>query len=187
MEKEKNKLGSYTFALVSEENNFNSGVTDLAQKNFSKSHANYILGDAALPHITLCQFKTTGQELSSIKNVIRENVENTYQIKFQGMYFDYVPDYIWVGLAVKREQNIINTQNIIYTLLQKEGVETLTNTKEDYFPHLTFALLKGSSCVESFNSPESQLFENTHLFRMSLGVNGPFGMYKKTLSFLDEE
>jgi 2'-5' RNA ligase len=174
----------YNIALVPSDLNFANYVIELAQSNFAKYEDGYLLSNNTLPHITLCQFKSSQQNLGLIWDLAQKELNKGYYIRFDGFYLNVEQtksqDYIWAGLSVKRDPNIINLQKKIYTILSNCNCEILTSSTQ-YFPHLTFSRFRYRNNITILNYPSSNVFIEDYLFIGSTGISDERGGYKKVI------
>ena len=129
---------------------------ELAQANFKDQASEYLLGDYALPHITLCQFQASEDQMESIWSVVEKlELEGALEsklaldsnlkaitLRFHHFYikpgFQFHQEKYWLGLAITATPELLAMQKALHTLLAQMKIES-TTLPQSYFPHLTLA------------------------------------------------
>lgn len=161
-----------------------ASFTAIARENFSTHSDGYILGPDALPHVTLCQFRCMEEQLETIWNeIITSELQLNHIVKFDGMYMnpgrDHHRDYIWSGLSIRHSVELVNMQTRIHSLLVQRQLTTLTTTGGSYFPHLTLARVRSVDRLLKY--PNRGIFEESYMFRGSIGLSDSLGVYRQVI------
>jgi 2'-5' RNA ligase len=174
----------YNIALFPEDRQLIDDCVHFAQSNCADSAEQYLLGESAWPHITLCQFQAAPALSTEVWSKVVEFESDPVSIQFQQIYIMaarpeiYVEKY-YVGLSVKPSPRLIKLQVDVFEQLLTLGINSLTST-ENYFPHLTWALCHGQKPTITHVPPE-KLWQEPHLFRVSLGRSDEHGVYHERL------
>ena len=93
--------------------------------------------------------------------------------------------YIWTGLGVYRQRDLVAAQSRVVEWLDTQGVKSLTATEDRYFPHLTVARLKRprttSAVPWEMAWPDADLWPQAHQFQLSLGVSDANGALTRVI------
>lgn len=173
----------YNVALIPVEPSAAASFTAIAQENFSTYSDGYILGPDALPHVTLCQFRCMEEQLETIWNeIITSEFQLNHIVQFDGMYMNPGRDHhdcIWSGLSIRHSVELVNMQARIHSLLVERQLATLTTTGGSYFPHLTLARVRSVDGL--FKYPNRGIFEESYMFRGSIGLSDNLGVYRQVV------
>ncbi len=180
MQAENNKLSSFNIALFPENKQFISDSIKLAQNNFANQAKEYLLGDNAWPHITLCQFAVEPGQLPIIWSTVNALALQPLSIRLSQFYIWLYENHYWVGLATMREPELISLQLAIYEALTNLGIKG-KQMPSTYFPHVTWARCSGEKPPIISVLPSTEFWLPPHLFKLSLGESNPFGVYRKRL------
>lgn len=157
---------------------FQSLFSSVAQSTFCAWADDYILGEGALAHITLCQFDTSseldarsffkkwawGDQLSL--SLDRYNCR-TGSGEHSGRY--------WVEFLVQKCDPLINLQKQCVSELAHHNVRNLTPV-EGYSPHITLARLH-----KAFDDSVEVPFKAPILFRSALGYSTGNGVFLREI------
>jgi 2'-5' RNA ligase len=152
-----------------------------AQKHYSAHSDGYLLSDNSLPHITLAQFYVHNTDIVlEIWNKIQHSIVTTPKPKFIGIGLIKKAKHLWgLSLSVARSTDLVAAHKIVVEILQQHTIQCISNSGEQYRPHLTLARIKEANIV-NFND---RLLEDTP-FVLTLGQadeNGQFLNIKQTL------
>jgi 2'-5' RNA ligase len=152
----------------------NQEITTLARQ-FSTYADQYLLGNQALPHVTLCQFEAQEQDLEKIWL----RAEKLIPVKSISLTFDSVSvinknNFFWVSLIPDHATELHELHNTARSVLEiKHQVWfdphlTLFNSTSDIF----------SAAVENFKASFTHLSDNCIL---ALGKSGFAGQFKEII------
>jgi len=173
----------YNVALYPCDGSFLKACVDIAQANLKEVADEYLLGNNACPHVTLCQFAAEADELEKIWQLIVPAWKGPLSVKFEHVYVlpgeGMHKGFTWVGMSALADSAIIILQGTIYELLFSVGIESSTKM-DTYFPHLTWARCRGSEvlCVPV---PKTELFDLPQGFELTIGVANANGAYQERL------
>jgi hypothetical protein len=110
--------GFYNIALFPAEKSSIVNFTNLARQNLFHQSDQYLLGDDAMPRITLCQFISHQEKLDKIRSLINDvktlslmlTFENIYILRGEGLH----KGTYWVGLTVRKVEPLMELQQTIY-------------------------------------------------------------------------
>ncbi len=174
----------FNLALVPESDQLRELFIELARTNFEQRADSYLLGDNALPHVTLCQFNASQTDLDRIWAASLDLSASPVNLAFRHFYVQYgkgeLAGMVWAGFAVKHDPALFDLQKTIYTRLATLGFEG-RNVPANYFPHLTFARCDGSSPVVISAPPEENFWGAPCRFRITIGSSDEHGRYHETL------
>jgi hypothetical protein len=143
--------------------------------------------NSALPHVTLVQFDALDVPQSNfLRKVCRRP---SIEISFDTIYFQSGTGehkgYVWTGLGVCRNRELIEDQRRVVASLRAENFVTWTDTDDLYFPHLTLARLveppAGAPVPWAINWPAADLQPCTHPFDLALGLSDSNGVLTQIL------
>lgn len=152
--------GFYNIVLVPDDKTAKIAV-DLAHRTYSKIADGYCLEeDKVFTHITLTQFHT--MDLSVVQNIATD-VEELKSYKIPQIYFtNFYARFAeiegnkchWVGLSNKNTPDLANFQAKFHACLEKHGLKPLSQTLENYVPHVTFARVLASKQLPEILVPD---------------------------------
>ena len=173
----------FNLALVPESVDLIELCTNFARQNCLQNADAYLLGDAALPHVTLCQFNAPESRLDEIWNVFDDVSARAVELRFINVYIKYGKGALsgksWIGLSVKPESHLIDLQKDVFSRLERLGVHG-RNRPTDYFPHLTFARCDASKPAVIAAVPEEDFWSTQYPFLMTVGHSDEHGRYRET-------
>lgn len=147
--------------------------TEYAQR-FADSEAGYLLGENALPHVTLVQFNGAQDDFDAIMQYLQIMNVRT-QPRILGMHFGLHKtdtDLLWAALSVARDPEVVELhENLVEFLEQRRDVEILTSKRDLFDPHITLALHRGN--IPACPTP----LLNTVSFSLAAGITGPNGQF----------
>ena len=174
----------YNFALIPGDSAFADICIDLAQANLKKIARDYLLGDNALPHVTLCQFRCEPQKLNAIWSSVSDLHNFSMQLQFDFFYIkrgkNEHSNFHWVGLSVRSTPELSKLQRDVYDILHNAGLETRTDPNK-YLPHITFGGCPLPEPIVISSVPPAEFWQTKHDFQFSLGESTPIGVYRKCL------
>lgn len=137
----------YNIAFLPTDVELAANMVSLAQQYFNDLHNGYVLGDGALPHITLCQFRAPNDAMaiSAYRNFSDKDIITADIYKFhvrEGKRINagsFIAEY-----KVVAADNLIKLQQLCHDHLLSLGLEVLTPAA-DYSPHFTLARLAAST------------------------------------------
>jgi len=176
----------YNIALLPESPEFAAQCVAYARQHFTSGNQNYLLGENAHPHVTLCQFEAEPDTIQSLWLAAqRVASEPQRRVRFDQVYYlaadtSKPSSTVWTGLSAVRDTALVGLQERLYDLLSENGIVPLTQKGNGYFPHLTVA--RGD--VHQFSRlvwPTFAFGQEGHAFSLSLGQSNEFGVYQKCL------
>ncbi|MBP6747060.1 hypothetical protein KA344_17650 [bacterium] len=199
----------FNLALYPQDAKLANACIALAQANFNEQASEYLLGENARPHVTLCQFQANEQQLESIWSAV-EKLElekeleldgkqerksklaldsnlKALSLRFHHFYikpgFQFHQDKYWLGLAISATPELLSLQKALHTLLAQMNIESPT-LPQSYFPHLTLARCHS---VDYANPPlltvlpALEIWQQDFVFQVSLGRSNEYGVYLERL------
>ncbi len=171
---------SFNLALFPESKQFIDETIKLAQNNFASQSQEYLLGDNAWPHITLCQFSAEPSRLNEIWTAVSPLATKPLSIRLSQFYIWLYENAYWMGLGTMREPELISLQFAVYETLNTLGI-TANQKPSNYFPHITWARCGGDKPPTISILPNPEFWFQSHSFALSLGQSSPYGVYQKRL------
>ena len=175
---------SFNIALWPDDESLLQECIRLAQLNCSEIADQYLIGDHACPHVTLCQINAETDELENIWAAIQSVHPKQLSLSFNQFYIkpgqNELEGYYWVGVGVRRAAEIINLQKTIYDQLLSLNLES-RNKPLGYTPHLTWARCKGDSPQPIKYFPSNEFWSKSYTFSLSLGRSDKHGVYHERL------
>lgn len=151
--------------------------------NFLSASNGYCLSvGAALPHVTLCQFRCSNDDRAI--DAVKEYIGIEFDVSTNEIYIKHhvASDGYWVGLNVLRGRRLLHTQSEIVGSLGSQSIETLTADGDEYFPHFTLArILLGKVPLELLLT-DKQLLNRTIPCRLKLGLSDENGQFVRVLA-----
>ncbi len=181
----------FNLALYPQDAHLVSDCVALAQANFKEQASEYLLGENAHPHVTLCQFQANEEQLESIWSEV-EKLELELNLKaltlrFHHFYikpgFHFHKDKYWLGLAMSATAELMALQKALHTLLAQMNIESPT-IPQSYFPHLTLArchTLDYANPPQIKALPALDIWQQDFVFQVSLGRSNEYGVYLERL------
>ncbi|MBP9093403.1 2'-5' RNA ligase family protein [bacterium] len=182
-------ISHFNLALYPQNAKLASACVALAQANFKEQASEYLLGEQALPHVTLCQFQASEQELESIWSEVEKlGLEaELLALRFHHFYikpgFQFHQDKYWLGLAITPTPELLALQKALHTLLAQMNIESPT-LPQSYFPHLTLArchTLDYTNPPQLKVLPALEIWQQDFAFQVSLGRSNEYGVYLERL------
>lgn len=141
---------------------------------FAGQSAGYLLGEHALPHVTLVQFYGEESDYNAVFELLKAQPVDI-QPRITGLNFGYhtdSPDLLWAALGVARDPQLLALHHKLVDFLeQRAGVEVLTIRRDLYDPHITLALIKGN--IPKCQRPIAPLMK----FKLVLGRADRLGQF----------
>ncbi len=170
----------FNIALIPENKHFIAHNIKLAQDNFASQAQEYLLGDNAWPHITLCQFEANPDRLPEIWSAVMPLASKPLSIHLGPFYILLYEGYYWVGLSTRREPELIALQLAVNEVLNSFGIKS-NQPHSNYFPHITWARCNTETPPAIRVLPTAEFWSSPNLFALSLGKSSPYGIYRKRL------
>ena len=179
----------FNLALYPQDAHLARACVALAQANFKDQASEYLLGENALPHVTLCQFQANEEQLESIWSAVEKlGLEaESLALRFHHFYikpgFHFHKDKYWLGLAMSATAELVALQKALHSLLAKMNIETST-LPQSYFPHLTLARCHTLDCANPPQIkvlPALDIWQQDFVFQVSLGRSNQYGVYLERL------
>lgn len=176
----------FNLALYPLDEEINSLCAKFAQDNFASKASQYVLGNDALAHVTLCQFECDPdpEKLGAIWNKISALRTEPLELSFQHIYLKHGEGmhqgYFWVGLPVNGSEVLSTLQKEVYDALGAFGISGKTQPAS-YFPHLSLARIPSGESAALKGAPPRKVFAQSHPFVLSLGRSEAVGMYRQCL------
>src|ERR1700691_3406644 len=104
------KLTRFNIALLPSAPALSAECTDLARRYLGQYADGYLLGDQALPHITLCQFSAISKDLKQIAPWLTRLESEHLLLNFHHVYLWSHQEpgtgfvWIWAGLAISQSK-----------------------------------------------------------------------------------
>jgi len=175
-----NETADFNLALISDDESLVRTCIEVAQTNLAQSASEYLLGDSALPHVTLCQFQTTSEKLSVIWSAVCKMHLDRILVRFNHIYISAHKGKHWVGLSVEGNDELSKLQQTIFETLGELGIAG-TTLPQTYFPHLTWAQCDKTKTINISVIPSAEFWQKEYSFRLSLGRSDPNGVYHEVL------
>jgi hypothetical protein len=179
------EIRRYNLALLPEDAAFSARCIELSQTHFSKLAINYLLGPDSLPHVTLCQFLMPENHVKAVWQYVEATLGRRYTVKFSNIYFSPGKaehrGLMTTGLKAVPEESYTSIQAHLHGWLDSRGYDVRTGTGEDYFPHLTLAVMKEAPTYPYIEWPDKVLGDQSRAFSLSLGLSNEYGAYIKRL------
>jgi 2'-5' RNA ligase len=179
----------FNLALYPQEAKLASACVELAQTNFKEQASEYLLGENAHPHVTLCQFQTSEDQMESIWSEVEKlgREAELLALRFHHFYikpgFHFHQDKYWLGLAVSATPELLAMQKALHTLLAQMNIESPTQP-QSYFPHLTLArchTLDYANPPQLKELPALDIWQQDFVFQVTLGRSNEYGVYLERL------
>lgn len=180
---ENSSLDYFNLALRPKNEQLSQQLVDLAQSNFSDRPAGYLLGNNALPHITICQFRTKPTNINDIWDRTRGWKDYPLELSFSHLYISQDkkdPNLIWVGLAMKGQSVLSKLQQDVYNMLEGAGIKG-TTLPQEYFPHVTWGRVRSNLPLSLKKLPDLSLYSSAHQFMLTFGQSNDIGVYSKQI------
>ncbi len=156
-----------------------------AKECFGKIYNGYLLGENSIPHISLCQFEGTKEQLQQI-------IEGLKGLRYSSYYSPtlYSLNTVQLGgsftgkyaadLGVDRTPEIMQLHYRTTEVVKKIGLEPLNAKDDRYRPHLTLAFFDPQAALTILN-PE-KLFGNNVPFTVAVGIADENWQFTEVLS-----
>ena len=147
----------------------------LAQRLYPLA-ADYKIGADSLPHITLCQFYASANEMELLWQQATTTLPNPYiEVTLQAISYTSGNDRDWIALLPKHIDDLTHLHRLIAVLVPNP----LGKCFKNYDPHLTLINTQDENCkasVAKFSTPAI-----TDKFILSLGLSDEVGQYKEVI------
>lgn len=151
--------------------------------NLLRPHTNgYLLGDNALPHVTLCQFTADEAQLTSIKSAL-DTLQKNISVRTLNQEIrtgtGLHQGFDWVQTAIESMPELWTLQKDVFELIIKHQADAL-NHPDTYEPHITYGRVANKMCDNSVLSLFKDLPDTLHL-TLGLGRSTPNGEWTKNV------
>lgn len=170
----------YTLAFLPQEPQLAGDITAYAQRVFGKLADGHVLGDTALPHMTLCQFEADFAQLSEIWFATNHLFPSIMPLTFSGLHLRLSgsdDDVLWAEISIQRTPELVQGQRGVVAALAERRLTLHTLPGEAYTPHVTLARLKGHATLPAISLTPEHLWSMPHSFELSVGLCGEQGAY----------
>jgi 2'-5' RNA ligase len=173
----------FNVALLPQDQSFARACIEFAQANFSRQASEYLLGDNAHAHITLCQFEaeTEPEQLQTLWLTLAGLQVVPVSLKFGHIYckpgVEIHQGKYWVGLAIANSLHLADLQKSVSEELARQNIQSKTPS-QTYFPHLTWARCDYDKPIKLDCMPPQDFWRNEYQFAMSLGRSDQYGVYR---------
>jgi 2'-5' RNA ligase len=177
-------LSYFNIALFPDDPNLQKALIASAQANCKTEVDQYLLGENALPHVTLCQLQTEPNSIQSLWQEIAPVMPNPIALYFHHLYM--LPGkaehlgFHWMGLAMAPDPILIELQKRIHEKLLSKNIQSRTSPSS-YFPHLTWARCRGFTHISPVSLPAQEIWQTSHNFSLSLARSDANGIFKERL------
>ena len=176
----------YNIALLPLDAELSGYCVRFAQENFARQQDGYLLGNGAVPHVTLCQFHAEAALLPALWQKLQAlNGRKRYALCFNAFYCSPGRDehhgMSWAGFAVAPQEDLGALQTGVHDVLAAQNLTPLTGKGLSYFPHLTLARLDVLAIPALQSWPDTEFWEQPHGFGLSLGLSDENGVYQHCL------
>ncbi|MBV8938816.1 MAG: hypothetical protein JO089_03120 [Alphaproteobacteria bacterium] len=130
----------FNIALLPEDETFAQRLCGYAQTYLRDAADGYLLGDRALPHVTLCQFRA---EDARAAFALFQSWAHPEECIIRLTSFYVRPAHqgkLWAGFHVLPTPGLLWLQRRCHLHLQANGLRSLTRARP-YMPHVTLGLL----------------------------------------------
>ncbi len=174
----------FNIALIPEDEELARTCIQLAKINLKNDSDQYLLGNNAHPHVTLCEFIATEEQLDQIWSSVKDLQLNSLPLSFGHIYIlpgrGIHAGKIWVGLTVIKTTELIKLQKSVCEKLLPMKIESKTKI-DGYTPHLTWGRCDGNKPITIAVMPPQELWQKPHAFDLSLGRSDINGAYQEQL------
>jgi 2'-5' RNA ligase len=170
--------------LLPVDKNFADQNIKFAQTNFAIQAKEYLLGEHAFPHITLCQFEEDPNRIHEIWSALSSLSNKTLSIKLGPFYVLLHENAYWAGLGTERLPELINLQLSVNEILNTLQIKS-KQPHSTYFPHITWARCTDTKPPEIKILPNAEFWNQSYSFVLSIGQSSPYGVYRKILFISD--
>ena len=129
----------FNIALLPTDETVNKRFVAFAQANFAETADMYLLGDSALPHLTLCQFRASGAQ-AAVEAFATWPGRQALAVTVGPFVTERNLGKVWAHFLVAKDPDLMSLQAGCYTHLAALGLET-QHLPETYKPHFTMARL----------------------------------------------
>lgn len=171
----------FNIALLPLDATLQKSLCELAQAYFSDIQDDYILGEGALAHVTLCQFyASNAQEAVALYHAYdqRRPIELSIERFRSHDGGGSRSKKWWAELLIDKTPNLLERQRVCFECLSDRGIESL-NRVATYSPHITLARL----ATKPLRVPsDSEVPQGRAFFEPALGASSETGVLMKVLA-----
>ena len=177
----------YNIALCPDDPEFAAACVAAAQKQYAAVKHGYVLAPGtALPHVTLCQFESTGVDLEKLWESVRRVAVSHIKLVLNSTYMllgnNENTGFVWAGIGVVRSRQLVESQKQVFNRLGEQGVASTNDLGEHFWPHLTFARMREADAVKCGAPwPKEMLSHEPRDFSLTLGLSDENGVYLKKI------
>lgn len=172
----------FNIALLPDDMKWRDRFAALSQKHFLHLHDEYILGEAGIAHVTLCQFYaddevTARDAYHSLKDYSPLELSITaFRIRSGTLVNSgkFIAD-----LAIEKTEGLLQRQKKCAEHIAALGLKALTPI-ETYSPHITLARLSSQPAIEPMIDTAS--YGNPISFSPALGLSTEPGVFIRVLA-----
>jgi 2'-5' RNA ligase len=177
-------LPRFNIALLPCDDAYQQVFARLAQSYFAEPLHDYLLGNHALAHVTLCQFRAPDSKAAeeAFASWSYDNPDGDsaflsiayFQYKLRNLY-----PFFWAELLIQATPPLHRLHQSCCNHLQALGMEVLT-TREPYSPHITLACTADQSV--DVNAVTQASPREPIPFRLGLGQSSEYGVFTQELA-----
>jgi 2'-5' RNA ligase len=167
----------YNIALLPVDPDIRQALTEISRRFFERIHDEYVLGHQALPHVTLCHFRSGDEKkgLAAFKAFPRKE-GLTLNIKDfcvrPGTRIN--PGKFIAEYQMEMSKELASLQKVCLRHLEESGLTALA-AGDGYSPHMTMARL--AFVPEILPSLKDLPFKDNIAFRIALGIGTESGVF----------
>lgn len=175
-------LQRYNLAACPIEYHDNDRFYKIASNFDALSNGYCLQRDHALPHVTLCQFRTADNQ--NAIDLAREYLSINVEVSVSEIYIKpYLQtDAYWIGFTVQRAEPLMKLQSKIVDQFLAKSVETLVGVGNDYFPHFTVARIFAAGSPLNQLLSDKPLLSRTIPCCLRLGLSDENGQFTRVLA-----
>ncbi len=152
--------------------------------NLLRPHTNgYLLGDNAMAHITVCQFKAEVDQIEALQHALKELPQamtlKTLDITVRAGTDTHL-GFDWIETGIESEPDLWTLQKSVYAILKDNKCDPITDM-ETYSPHITYGRVASNMGDEYITSRLKDIPTNIAT-TLALGHSTVNGEWIKTIS-----
>ncbi len=170
----------YNMVLVPQDEHFTAQAISQAQALFGPVAQGYLLGVAALPHVTLCQFYAPSPAMAC---ALFEAIQPLDDLPLSLTAFHFREGtkthqgFYWAEYLTNRPPQLLEAQKKAVSIIEKEGCHSLTSSAS-YAPHLTLARVQDPRPTLTVQG----IFSEPFFCRYAVGVSTENGALMEVLA-----
>lgn len=147
-------------------------------QQFRALSAGYLLGEMALPHVTLCQFTADENAIAAIWDEICLYIRpKQLKLRFEKMTKGGLSNAFWIMLEPDQFDVLKAMHYAVANIIQVP----LNLSYENYYPHLTLLNSYDENYEAAMLAAEKTYVPFEDQFVLSLGLSGDFGQYQRVI------